>query len=350
MTDIPWKHFPLVAETPTARKWLTIVCNSNHAPNTVEGYGRGLNDFLSFCNSHSLAPENVTREYVLLWVNDLTNRPNKMRKDVDGLGPGSGLSEATIAQKLTSVRLFYDYLLEEGIRTVNPVGRAKRVLMEAIYSKGNRGIMPRSKKLPWIPTEEQWLELLAVVKGESLRTRFMFTLQYDCALRREELCGLDFHDFDSAHQTLKIRSEITKTRRERVVIFSECSRALLNDYLSYLRRMVRRPKRLFLSESRRNYAQPLTIWTWSKIINGIAKRAKVPQFTTHTQRHLRLTDLARAGWDIHEIANFAGHRKTDTTLQYIHLSGRDLKRRYERTAASLHTWREARLKELLLEV
>ena len=33
----------------------------------------------------------------------------------------------------------------------------------------------------------------------------------------------------------------------------------------------------------------------------------------------------RAGWDIHEIAAFAGHRSIQTTLLYIYLSGRDLK-------------------------
>ena len=33
---------------------------------------------------------------------------------------------------------------------------------------------------------------------------------------------------------------------------------------------------------------------------------------------------ASMGWELHAIATFAGHRSTDSTLQYIHLSGRDL--------------------------
>jgi integrase/recombinase XerD len=56
----------------------------------------------------------------------------------------------------------------------------------------------------------------------------------------------------------------------------------------------------------------------------VATRAGLPQFTPHTLRHLGLTDLARAGWDIHDIARFAGHRSTQTTLLYIHLSGPEL--------------------------
>ncbi|MFD7011120.1 tyrosine-type recombinase/integrase [Rhodococcus jostii] len=46
--------------------------------------------------------------------------------------------------------------------------------------------------------------------------------------------------------------------------------------------------------------------------------------STHTTRHLCLTDLARTGWELHAIATFAGHRSTETTLTYIHLSGREL--------------------------
>ena len=55
---------------------------------------------------------------------------------------------------------------------------------------------------------------------------------------------------------------------------------------------------LFLSESRRNYGQPVTLWTWSKVIRRIAVSAGVPRFSTHTTRHLCLTDLARMGWEL----------------------------------------------------
>ncbi len=75
------------------------------------------------------------------------------------------------------------------------------------------------------------------------------------------------------------------------------------------------------------------------MVRGLADRSGVVQFTTHTPRHLCLTDLARAGWDIHEIATFAGHRSTETSLLYIHLSGRDLAAKLERGMAQIHSWR-----------
>nr|WP_223300518.1 tyrosine-type recombinase/integrase [Pantoea sp. At-9b] len=53
-----------------------------------------------------------------------------------------------------------------------------------------------------------------------------------------------------------------------------------------------------------------------------------PLIRTHTFRNLSLTDLARAGWDIHEIAAFACHRRIQSTLLYIHFCARDLSNRF----------------------
>ena len=39
------------------------------------------------------------------------------------LDSGAGLSNATLQQRLVPVRLFYDFLIEEGLRESNPVGR-----------------------------------------------------------------------------------------------------------------------------------------------------------------------------------------------------------------------------------
>lgn len=96
---------------------------------------------------------------------------------------------------------------------------------------------------------------------------------------------------------------------------------------------------MFLSESRRNHAQPLTLWTWSKVVRRLALAADVARFSTHTTRHLCLTDLARMGWEIHAIASFAGHRSTESTMRYIHLSGRELSERLNASMSHLHAWR-----------
>jgi putative ABC transport system permease protein len=54
---------------------------------------------------------------------------------------------------------------------------------------------------PWIPTDEQWRQLLAAAQSESLRNRVMLALAYDAALRREELCSLAISDIDFSQPT-----------------------------------------------------------------------------------------------------------------------------------------------------
>jgi integrase len=77
---------------------------------------------------------------------------------------------------------------------------------------------------------------------------------------------------------------------------------------------------LFISESPRNRHQPLTIWTWSKVVRAIAVSAGVAHFSTHTPRHLRLTDLARSGWTAAAIARFAGHSSPSQARRYLRLA------------------------------
>jgi integrase/recombinase XerD len=228
--------------------------------------------------------------------------------------------------------------VEEGVRERNPVRHG---------TLGIGGLVPRYRKLPWIPNDEQWQAILEAARQEPVRNRAMLAMSYDCALRREEICNLETGDIDPAHRMIRIRAENTKGRRERVVPFSEQTSELYAGYLGHRRQISRDRGKLFLSESRRNSGRPLTIWTWSKWIAKLADRSGVKQLTTHTPRHLCLTDLARTNWDIHEIATFAGHRSIQTTLLYIHLSGRELAAKLARGMAEIHDYRVRLASEIL---
>ena len=322
-----------------AQKWVQMQADLGRAPNTVDAYRRALQDYLAFCSRHAIIVETARREDIARYVRDLSLRPNPRGQALRVLDSGGGLANATLQQRVTVVRLFYDYLMEEGHRQNNPVGRGRYTPSQGFSGIRERGLIPRYQKQPWVPDEEQWTAILEATKLEPLRNRIMFALAYDAGLRREELCTLSTTDIDPAHRLLHIRAEHTKGRRARTVPYSETTGILYMAYLKHRREISRERGPLFLSESRRNYARPISIWTWSKVIEGIADRSGVQQFTTHTLRHLCLTDLARANWDIHEIATFAGHRNPQTTLIYIHLSGRDLAKKLEQGMAAIHTWR-----------
>ncbi len=336
-TRVLEEKWPVLGRHERAAEWLHVWMDLGRASRTIDAYARGLAEFLLVCERDGIDPVTANRLQVAAFVKELTTRPGLRGANVIVLDSGSGLANATLQQRLVPVRLFFDYLIEEGLRDSNPVGRGR-------YTPGrgggqDRGLVPRLTKLPWIPSERQWLDLLEVVRVEPDRNRLMLALAYDAALRREELCSLRTDDLDPAHRMIRVRAETTKTRRERVVPYSASTGVLLSGYLTHRASVSRSRGPLFLSESRRNYGQPLTLWTWSKVVRRVALAADLPRFSTHTTRHLCLTDLARMGWELHAIASFAGHRSTESTLTYIHLSGRDLAEKLNRGMQQIHTWR-----------
>ncbi|MFK0181837.1 tyrosine-type recombinase/integrase [Streptomyces xanthochromogenes] len=339
------EKWPVLGRNEQAAGWLQVWTDLGRAPRTIDAYARGLAEYLEMCERENVDPLTANRAHIALYVRELTSRPSRRGANVVSIDSGSGLANATIQQRLVPVRLFYDFLMEDGQRDSNPVGRGR-------YTPGRRrgaherGLVPRLTKLPWIPTEQQWTDVLAVAAEEPIRNRVMLALAYDAALRREELCSLRTDDLDPAHRTLRVRAETTKNRLERVVPYSAPTGVLLSGYLAHRARISRARGPLFLSESRRNHAEPLSLWTWSKVIRRLALTADVPRFSTHTTRHLCLTDLARMGWELHAIATFAGHRHTDSTLTYIHLSGRDLADKLNRGMQQIHGWRVQMLARL----
>lgn len=334
--EVRWERYPLVAENVHSRAWLTWQCYRGLAANTLEAYGRGLEKHLLFLARKGVTIEQTTRLEISAYVRDLL-LPTPCASD-SRRTDGDLLANATLQQRVTVIRLFYDYLVEEGVRERNPVRYG---------ALGIAGLVPRYRKLPWIPNDEQWQAVLEAARREPVRNRVMLAMSYDCALRREEICNLETGDIDPAHRLIRIRAENTKGRLERVVPFSEQTSELYSRYLRHRREISRNRGKLFLSESRRNSGRPLTIWTWSKWIAKLAELSGVKQFTTHTPRHLCLTDLARTNWDIHEIATFAGHRSIQTTLLYIHLSGRELAAKLAQGMAEIHDYRVRLAAEIL---
>ena len=123
MTEICWEQYPLVVQYELARNWLQRQAHLQLAPNTVDAYGRCLNDYLAFCARHNIQPEAVTRDLVALYVQDLAHRPNPKGANMLSLEHGRGLSNSTMQQRITVLRLFCDSLIEQQLRQDNPVGR-----------------------------------------------------------------------------------------------------------------------------------------------------------------------------------------------------------------------------------
>ena len=175
MPTVALEKWPVVGRCEPAATWLQTWADLGRAPSTIEAYARGLGEYLQLCEREGIDPVGASRAHVALFVRELTSRPSRCGDNVVSIDSGTGLANATILQRLVPVRLFYDYLIEEGLRTSNPVGRGK-------YTPGRRfggherGLIPRMTRLPWIPDERQWLEVLTVAAKERVRNRLMLAL------------------------------------------------------------------------------------------------------------------------------------------------------------------------------
>lgn len=89
------------------------------APNTIDAYARGVNDWLAFCHSVALTAAVAGRDTVALYVRSLHT--------------GRQLAATTIHHRLTVVRLYCDWLCEEGMREKNPVRRGSGKAAEGEY-------------------------------------------------------------------------------------------------------------------------------------------------------------------------------------------------------------------------
>jgi integrase/recombinase XerD len=326
MHSIRWEFYPHVAENIHAHHWLEIQAMLGLAPNTVHAYGRDANDYLAFCERTARPFIEATKADIVAYLDDMTHRTNPKGDNIRYLHSGVGLSNATMMQYLTVVRLLYDYLIDERIRLDqrNPVGKGKFTPGRAFAGKRERGILQHYEQLPWIPGDDEWDCILNATLEEPLRNRLLLLFAYDGALRRSELVALQVRDISFPYQQIIIRPEITKNGRGRVVMYGDVARDLLRQYLEERADEDISGGLLFRSQSNRNRAQAMTADTWDKIVMRIAQRAGLPhRFTTHTPRHLRLTDLARTSMDLHTIAQYAGHRSLETTKIYIQLSGRE---------------------------
>ncbi|CAM4367176.1 site-specific integrase [Nocardiopsis rhodophaea] len=115
--------WPVLTRHERALEWLRIWSDLGRAPRTIDAYGRGLTEYLQVCEHEGIDPLEATRAQVGVFVRELTRRPSRRGANLLDLDSGAGLSNATLQQRLVPVRLFYDFLVEEGARESNPVGR-----------------------------------------------------------------------------------------------------------------------------------------------------------------------------------------------------------------------------------
>ncbi|HHY0927346.1 TPA: tyrosine-type recombinase/integrase [Salmonella enterica] len=300
-------------------QWLGLLTDLGRADATIKAYRGALTHYLRYCEAKSLHPPSARFEDFSAYL----------RPQLPGMT--QPVASATLQLRISAIRLWYEYLYYQDLCETSPIPRA--MLPGPVFS--GRGLVPRITRLPRIPGDHDWFALLQQAATATLRDRLMLALAYYGALRRAEVTALRVDDLDPGHRLIRIRAETTKNHRERMVCYSPTVTPVLAAHLQQLRQSGFSGGALFRSVSDRNHGMPLSIWSWSKIVRNWGLKSGLPDFSTHTFRHLRLTHLARAGWKLHELAAYAGHRDPRTTQIYLHLSGTDLAARMAGAVAEL---------------
>lgn len=94
---------------------------------TRMSYGMHLRDWFGFCETHDIDPLIAQRVHIELWVRTLEERGNKPR---------------TRALKITAIRSFYRYCLDENMIQATPADRVKRPTIER---RSPRGALSRTQ-------------------------------------------------------------------------------------------------------------------------------------------------------------------------------------------------------------
>lgn len=276
------------------------------AANTRLGYGRDLIDFAGWLSRRGLDLETAHRAAVEGYLSSCE---------------AAGLSPATRARRLSAIRQFYRFAVDEGWRADHPALRI--------------GGPARARRLPETLTEAEVTAMLDAAPrtgrtpADRLRNRAMLELAYATGMRVTELVSLPVAAVRGDPAMILIRG---KGGRERLVPLSAPAKAAVQAWLA-LRdrdeaeaRARGRPASRFLFPGR-GASGHVTRQQAHALVKEIAIAAGLnpDRVTPHTLRHAFATHLLAHGADLRVIQTLLGHADLSTTEIYTHVLDDHLK-------------------------
>jgi site-specific recombinase XerD len=260
----------------------------NYSSHTVKNYMNILQQF----SGHLTVPLSlVTHRQIGAYVDHLLSHHRKPK---------------TITCHLQTIRLFFDYLIEEeGIEMSNPVIRVSIRL---------------PKPLPRHLKDEQVVRLFKVITDP--RDRALFMLMLRCGLRVEEVAKLTVDAIDYARRRLLVLNG--KGRKDRIVYLSEDVCTALE---AYLKRRSSKARGLFLVQKGPMTGQPLSVRGIQKRMEYYAQKSQVA-VSCHQLRHTMATQLLNADAGLATIQDLLGHSQITTTQRYCRVSNLKVQRDY----------------------
>lgn len=263
------------------------------AENTTAAYGRDLLQFGTWLEEH----HRRTPTLADATTDDL--------REFLRLQTRNGASARTVARKLSSLRGFFRFLLDEDLLRDDPT---ENVCPPKI-----------GRRLPAAAAEHELLRLLnqpdtTTLRG--LRDRAMLSLTYAAGLRVSELTGLSVGEIDRRSGTV---STIGKGGKRRVVPVGHLTLEHIEEYLKARESHDQQSRSLTLFCGPRG--RPLTRQAFWKIVRRYGRAAGVrADLHPHSLRHSFASHLLSGGADLRSVQMLLGHVSIVTTEIYTHVS------------------------------
>lgn len=273
------------------------------ARNTLLAYGRDLRDLSDWLAGRRLTLADLTRERV---------------EDYLAHCDAEGLSRATRARRLSSIRQFTRFALEEGWREDDPAIR--------ITGPG------RAQRLPKTLSRDEVEAILATAPAlgrgtaERARNLCLIELLYATGMRVSELVALPVAACRGDPAVLLIRG---KGGKERMVPLTSPARDALSGWLEFrdnapkdspLARLVAGKGARWLFPAP-GAAGHLPRQSFGRLLKDMAASAGLDpsRVTPHVIRHAFATHLLEGGADLRSIQTLLGHADLGTTEIYTHV-------------------------------
>ena len=275
-------------ETTELIRYRRSLKRKNYSAHTVKSYVNILDQFTEWL---TLPLPEVTRKEIGIYVDHLLRKRRTPK---------------TITCHLQTIRLFYDYLVNEEKRArVNPVTRISLRL---------------PKPLPRHLKDDQVPKLFAVITDR--RDRAMFMVMLRCGLRVEEVAQLTVDAVEYGRRQVFVSDG--KGGKDRVVYMSEDARSAL---LAYIEKRSSKAKALFLVQKGPMKGKPLSVRGIQKRIEYYARKSGL-KVSCHRLRHTMATQLLNADADLATIQDLLGHGQITTTQRYCRVANLKVQRDY----------------------
>ncbi len=269
---------------------------------TRKAYQRDLKELQSYCESQSLTS----------W----TELDNHGLQQYIAKRHRSGISGKSLQRNLSSIRRFYQFLLQNDLVTNNPA----------------QGISPpkSARKLPKVLDTEQAGQLLNFDESDPLavRDKAIIELMYSSGLRLSELVGLNIKDIDMNDRVVNV---IGKGSKERSVPIGSKAITALRQWYRFRSELVNESidldSAVFISK-RGKRISPRTIQQRFKQ-RAIQQGIDI-SLHPHMLRHSFASHLLESSGDLRAVQELLGHSDISTTQVYTHLDFQHLSSVYDK--------------------